>query len=251
MIILRFLVSGLAALALLVGLPARADTPVTIFAAASLRGALEAVLGDAHPAPVTVSYGGSGTMARQVAQGAPADLVILASPDWMDWLETHAPLLPGSRRDLLSNTLVLVGPKGAAALPDPDAVALLAALGDGRLAMGQRDAVPAGSYARAWLTHIGAWDALQPHLAETDNVRAALALVALGEAPLGVVYDSDALAEPGVDVLWAIPGDQHPAILYPAAAITPRGAALLATLSSPGAATTFARFGFTAAGPAL
>ncbi|MCR8827601.1 molybdate ABC transporter substrate-binding protein [Pseudosulfitobacter koreensis] len=215
---------------------------VTVFAAASLRGALDEVAALSADT-VVISYGGSGAMARQVAQGAPADLVVLANPQWMDWLHAQGVVAPDAAAPLLTNTLVLIGHSGPE-MPNPDADALLARLNGGRMAMGQRDAVPAGVYARAWLEHIGAWSTVEPHLAEVENVRAALALVARGDAPLGVVYGSDAGAEPKVSVLWRIPSEQHPAISYPAAALTPEGAQFMTTLRSPQAAAIFVRHGF-------
>ncbi len=230
---------------------ARADEPVTIFAAASLRGALEAALEGAE-ARTQVSYGGSGAMARQVAQGAPADLVILANVAWMDWLEARGLLEADSRRDLLGNRLVLVGPAGAAPLDGVEAEALLARLDGGRLAVGLTEAVPAGIYARDWMQAAGLWEALRPHLAETENVRAALALVSRGEAPLGVVYASDALADPGVEVLLEIDAALHAPIVYPAALVAGRGGAaaraVLDHLGGDAAGAAFAAHGFALAG---
>jgi molybdate transport system substrate-binding protein len=221
--------------------PLRADTaPVTIFAAASLRGALD-TLAQSFDAKVQLSYGGSGTMARQVAQGAPADAVILANATWMDWLETHAKMQPGSRQVIATNALVLIAPAGGPAT----GAGLAVLLGkDGRLAMGQRDAVPAGIYAREWLQSTGQWDAIKNRLAETDNVRAALALVARGQSPVGVVYASDAMTDPDVQVLAQIPADTHSAIVYPAAAFTPAGAAFLNHLTTPASQAIFATHGF-------
>jgi molybdate transport system substrate-binding protein len=230
-----------------IALPATAQQqpPLTVFAAASLRDALTRIAQEYH-AEVTFSFAGSGTLARQIAAGAPADAVILAHPDWTDWLQTRGLLQPDTLRDVAGGQLVVVGPAGAEPLAvPPDAVALIAALDGGRLAMGQRDAVPAGAYAREWLQHIGAWDALLPHLAETDNVRAALALVALGAAPMGVVYASDAVAEPRVQVIYAVPSDAHTPIRYPAAAITPAGRDFIALLSTPQAAAIFTQYGLT------
>ena len=221
--------------------PVAADsTPVTVFAAASLRGALDDVA-QSYDANLQLSYGGSGTMARQVAAGAPAEAVILANMTWMDWLEANAPLLMGSRQVIASNALVLIGPAGATATGS-DVLALLGP--DGRLAMGQRDAVPAGIYAREWLQSTGQWDGVVERLAETDNVRAALALVARGQAPVGVVYASDALADPSVQVLAHIPANTHSPIVYPAAALTPAGAAFLDHLRTPAAQAVFAAHGF-------
>ncbi|MFN3209623.1 MAG: molybdate ABC transporter substrate-binding protein [Roseovarius sp.] len=230
---------------------ARADDPVTIFAAASLRGALEAAL-DGAAADVRISYGGSGTMARQVAQGAPADVVILANVSWMDWLEEQDLLAGESRLDLLGNRLVLIGPEGAEPLTRPDAEGLLGRLDGGRIAVGQTEAVPAGIYAREWMQAAGLWEALRPHLAETENVRAALALVSRGETPLGVVYASDAQADTGVVVLHAIDEEMHAPILYPMARVAGRDSdaarTVVARLQSKSAADAFAARGFTVIG---
>jgi molybdate transport system substrate-binding protein len=141
--------------------------------------------------------------------------------------------------------LVVIGAVGADEITNPDGATLTRALASGRLAIGQRDGVPAGTYAREWLTHIGAWDTLAPQLAETDNVRAALALVAAGAAPLGIVYASDAQAEPKVKILYSIPADTHSPIRYPAAALTPAGRAFVEFLTSPQAAAIFRKHGLT------
>ncbi len=236
---MRYLAAFLFALAALTA-PVRAETPVTVFAAASLRGALD-VVAQSFGGAVRLSYGGSGTMARQIAAGAPADVAILASAEWIDWLAQNAPLLDGSRRIIATNELVLIGAADSAAT-DFDLVTLLGA--DGRLAMGQRDAVPAGIYAREWLQNTGQWDSVLHRLAETDNVRAALALVARGEAPVGIVYASDAVAESGVRILLRIPPETHSPIVYPAAALTPAGQMFLDHLVTPAAQDIFASFGF-------
>lgn len=198
---------------------------VRVFAAASLQGPLDAVA-ETWDQDVLVSYGGSGAMARQVSQGAPADLVILANTAWADWLIENAHA-PDTSRSLLSNALVVIGPRKAAALPDPAPNTIVARLAGGRLAMGQHISVPAGIYAQAWLSGIDAWTAVRPHLAETENVRAALALVARGEAPLGIVYASDAAASDAVSVVFEVPVAAHPPILYPALALTPEGSEFL------------------------
>ncbi|WP_341234067.1 molybdate ABC transporter substrate-binding protein [uncultured Sulfitobacter sp.] len=230
-------------LAFLVPLTAQAQpAEVTVFAAASLRGALDQVAND-FGAPVALSFGGSGTMARQVAAGAPADVVILANPIWMGWLVENGPTSQGAPIDLLGNSLVLIAPKSTTTVPDPTNIAGF--LGGGRLAMGQRDAVPAGIYAAEWLRATGQWNGLRDHLAETDNVRSALALVARGDAPLGVVYRTDALAEPDVRIAYEIPADLHSPITYPAAALTKAGAAFLAHLETPASRAVFAGYGFT------
>jgi len=224
------------------GTAALADPPpVTVFAAASLRGVLEDVT-ESYDSTLSLSYGGSGTMARQVAAGAPADLVILANTDWMDWLVDQGVVAGESTQAVAGNRLVVIGPAGTMPLGEPGLLPVQ--LGTGRLAMGQRDAVPAGIYARQWLEALGLWDSLQIRLAETDNVRAALALVARADAPFGIVYASDAAAEARVDVVFAIPPDTHDPITYPATALSPAGADLLAFLMSPATQSRFATHGF-------
>ncbi len=222
-------------------LPASAEP--RIFAAASLRGGLEAALNQSgHTA--SVSYGGSGAIARQVALGAPADLVLLAHPDWDEWLSDRL-VLDGKSTTLLENRLVLVGPAGSVPFASQPTVSdLTARLGEGRLAMGQRDTVPAGQYARAWLRHIGAWQAIESRVAEAANVRAALAFVARGEAPLALVYATDALAEERVVVLWNIAPDTHPQITYTARALSEQGQDLLGRLRSCAAQNAFSDHGF-------
>ena len=221
---------------------AQAEQPsVTVFAAASLRGTLDEVA-RGYDGDVALSFGGSGTMARQIDAGAPADVVLLAAPVWMTWLRDRGAIEADAVVDLLGNSLVLIAPADNNIAPDP--ADLAGALGDARLAMGQRDAVPAGIYAREWLEVTGQWEAIAPHLAETDNVRSALALVARAETPLGVVYRTDALAEPQVRILYDIPQDTHSPITYPAAALTDSGAAFMAHLQSDDARAVFARHGF-------
>lgn len=240
---MKYLASILIALAAMTTV-LRADVaPVTVFAAASLRGALDEIA-QSYVGKVSVSYGGSGTMARQAAAGAPADAVVLASADWMDWLVQNSPLSVEVPRIIATNELVLIG----AADNTATGMDLLELLGDdGRLAMGQRDAVPAGIYAREWLQNTGQWDALAGRLAETDNVRAALALVSRGQAPIGVVYASDAMAEPDVRILMHIPSDTHRQIVYPGAALTPAGVAFLDHLNTPASQAVLVAHGFGAA----
>lgn len=225
-------------------LPAAAE-PVSVFAAASLRGVLEALVAE-QETPARLSYGGSGTIARQLAAGAPADLVVLASPDWMDWLAAQGIKPAAPPRTVAGNRLVLIGPKGARPLDDAATLPDRLAASGARLAMGQRAAVPAGAYAHEWLTAAGLWDSIAPHLAETDSVRAALALVARGALPLGVVYATDAQAEPRVDVLYEVPADLHSPITYPAMALTPAGLRLLDTLTTDPARATWRAHGFQA-----
>ncbi|MEP2716514.1 molybdate ABC transporter substrate-binding protein [Pseudophaeobacter sp.] len=198
---------------------------VTVFAAASLKNALEEIRADFEATTgqtVALSFAGSSLLARQITLGAPADIYLPASADWMDYLQTEGHLVAGSRRDLLGNRLVLIAPRSSAqpifGFDDP---ALLAQLGQGRLAMALVTAVPAGIYGKSALQNLGIWQDLAPKIAQTDNVRAALALVAAEEAPLGIVYASDAQAEPRVVVLAEFPQSTHAPIRYPLALIPP------------------------------
>ncbi len=205
------------------GLPSFADK-ITVFAAASLGGALdelaEAFEGDTGH-EVALSFAGSSVLARQITLGAPADVFLSANADWMDAVEDAGLLADGTRRDFAGNALVLIAPAELAAptkLPvTPEEFA--AALNGRRLSMALVDAIPAGQYGKAALSHLGLWDTAEPHVAQTDNVRAALALVSLGEARLGVVYATDAQAEPKVRLVAPFPVETHPPITYPAAAI--------------------------------
>lgn len=249
----RLLTAALMACA--AALPGRADT-LTVFAAASLKTALDEVTeafavetGDR----VVASYAGSSALARQIQMGAPADLFLSANPGWMDLLETDGLLAPNSRTDLLTNRLVLIAPADSPlALDLTPETDLATALGRDRLAMALAEAVPAGIYARAALQSLGLWDSVKDRTAQTDNVRAALRLVALGEAPLGIVYATDASAEPRVRILATFPTGSHPPILYPAAILaegdTPAARRLLAYLQGETARALFRRHGFGIAG---
>lgn len=246
-----FRLAAAAALALASPAPLRAET-VTVFAAASLANALEEIetafeTETGHD--LVVSLAGSSALARQIQQGAPADVFISASVDWMDAIEADGLVEPGTRADLLGNTIVLIGfgpqePRSIDAGLD-----LPALLDGGRLAMALVDAVPAGIYGREALTSLGLWEAVAPRVAQSDNVRAALALVATGEAPFGIVYATDAAAEPSVGIVGTFPPGSHPPIVYPAAGIAGRVAApqdaFLAFLRSEPARAAFARQGFT------
>ncbi|SPH22061.1 Molybdate-binding periplasmic protein [Ascidiaceihabitans donghaensis] len=218
-----------------------AQAETLVFAAASLRDVLQDVA-QLSDTKVTVSATGSGTIARQVAQGAPADVIVLAHDQWMDWLETEGVVDPSHRHIVARNTLVVIGPAKSAALQAPND--MLDRLGTDRLAMGQRDAVPAGLYAKAWLQRVELWDKTKNQLAETDNVRGALAFVARGEAPLGIVYATDAQADINVSVVYDIPPQDHPPITYPGAALTPAGAEFLTLLKSEPAQLVFEQHGF-------
>lgn len=251
---MRVAVRLLALLALL-ATPARADDLV-VFAAASLKTALDAVAAEFAGATghrVALSYAGSSQLARQIALGAPADVFVSANTAWMDALETEGRLAPGTRRDLLGNSLVLVArDPGAGEIDLADPGALPARLGDGYLAMALIEAVPAGIYGKAALEALGLWADVAPQVAQVDNVRAALALVATGAVPLGIVYASDAVAEPRVHVVAHFPETSHSPIIYPVAAVAgrdgPATRAFLDHLHSEAARTIFEAQGFTWAG---
>ena len=230
-----------------------ARAPLTVFAAASLKESLDAAA-EAYRrrtgTPVRVSYAASPALARQIAQGAPADVFLPADREWMDHLASRRLLRVGTRRDLLGYALVLVAPR-AARMP-PVALArpasLTRALGDGRLALALTTSVPAGRYAKAALESLALWTPLQPRVVEAENVRAALLLVARGEARMGVVYATDARAEPRVRVLAVFPPRSHPPIVYPVAVIAssrhPAAADFVAWLRTPEARAIFERRGF-------
>lgn len=229
--------------------------PPTIFAAASLQPALDAmaqhgVLGS--PAPRLV-YAASSALARQVEAGAPADLFVSADERWMDDAAAHYAIVAGSRHDLLGNALVLVARAGSRTPVDlgHGAAPLLRILGrDGRLAIALPDSVPAGIYAEQALRNLGMWARLQPRLAMSRDVRAALDLVVLGQCPLAIVYRSDAVSEPGVRVLATFPAASHRPIVYPVAIVKghdrPAARTLLAELESARAAGVFRHWGFDA-----
>ena len=203
--------------------PTRAETaePTLVFAAASLKNALDAVVEDYSKATgrtVTVSYAASSALARQIEQGAPADIFFSADLDWMDYLADENLIAADTRTTLLGNDIVLVAPlDSAVAITIAPDFPLAAALDGGRLSMAQTESVPAGKYGKAALQSLGVWDSVAGSLAQADNVRAALALVSRGEAALGIVYASDAKADKGVKVVGIFPEDSHPPILYPVA----------------------------------
>jgi molybdate transport system substrate-binding protein len=240
---------------LLLWLPATAATArdLLVFGAASLRDALDAVIEEYQArggAPIRAAYASSSTLARQIEQGAPADIFISASPEWMDYVEERGLVREGSRADLLGNGLVLVAPLDSkTTLEIAPGFDLIGALDGGRLAMGDPDHVPAGIYGRAALESLGVWAAVAPDVARAENVRGALALVARGEAPLGVVYRSDAVADASVKVVDDFPQDSHPAIVYPIAIMADskhaETGALVELLESEAAGALFERFGFT------
>ena len=227
---------------------------LTVFAAASLKDAMDeagAAWQRRSGQVVRTAYAGSSALARQIEQGAPADVFISADQDWMDWLQQRRLIDARSRHDLLGNTLVLVAPARSNAQPlrlskGTDLRQLLGR--NGRIALALTSSVPAGKYAKTAFESLGMWTALQSRTAEADNVRAALLLVSRGEAPLGVVYASDAKADPGVRVLATFPAGTHPKIVYPVARIAssrnPHAAAFVHWLQSADADAIFRKHGF-------
>ncbi|MEM9786427.1 MAG: molybdate ABC transporter substrate-binding protein [Pseudomonadota bacterium] len=213
----------------LIGNAARAE--VVVFAAASLKEPVDAIAASFED--VVVSYGGSGTMARQVSLGAPADVVLLANDDWMNVLIDDGYVRADTVIDFASNRLVMVGQAEAADVAlEPESI--LMALDGGRIALGLTEAVPAGIYAKAALQSLGLWDAVAGQLAEVDNVRAALALVARGQAPLGIVYASDLRVTDQVRQVAVFPVESHPTIRYRGALTldaSPEAAAFLGFLT--------------------
>ncbi len=226
---------------------------VTVFAAASMKNAMDEIAAEwaeqaGHTA--TVSLAGSSELARQIQQGAPADVFISANIDWMDRLEADGLIDPESRFDLLGNSIVLIA-HGMEAEPVEIAPGfdLAGMLGESRLAMALVDAVPAGIYGKASLESLGIWEEVEPRVAQADNVRAALAFVSTGEAPMGIVYATDAVAGDDVTVVGTFPADTHPPIIYPAASIaasdSPLNAEFMEFLRSETARAAFERQGFT------
>ncbi|MEM1431241.1 MAG: molybdate ABC transporter substrate-binding protein [Pseudomonadota bacterium] len=236
--------------------PARsAAADLTIFAAASTGTALAEVTQsweDETGYEAVLSLAGTSALARQIAAGAPADVFLSANPEWMDTLEAASRIVPDSRYDLLGNSLVLIAPAGAPQIELTPPVDLRPHLSGGPLAMALVDAVPAGIYGQAALEALGAWSDVAPFVAQTDSVRAALALVAAGAAPLGLVYATDALAEPRVAVVARLPAATHPPIIYPVAAVaggnTAQAEAFLIHLRGASARAAFARQGFAVLG---
>ena len=224
-----------------------------VFAAASLKNALDDI-GAAWTAEtgrkVAVSYAASSALARQIEQDAPADVFISADLDWMDYLAARTLIKPETRQNLLGNRLVIIAPKAdARPLVLGPGFDLATALGGGRLAMADVNSVPAGKYGKAALEKLGAWDGVKGKIAQAENVRAALVLVSRGEAPLGIVYRSDAAADPTVAIVATLPEESHPPIIYPVA-VTQRsvgreGADFVAFLKSSTAVGIFQARGFT------
>ncbi len=225
-----------------------------VLAAASLQEALgdaaDAFAASGHPRPV-LSFAASPALARQIEAGAPADLFISADMEWMDHVERHGLLAPRTRVAFLGNRLVLVAPAASPLrLAIRRGLPLARALGNGRLAMADPDSVPAGRYGRAALQHLGVWESVSGRITRAESVRAALMLVARGEAPLGIVYATDAAATKAVRIVDTFPAASHPPIRYPVARLArstgPEAEAFRRFLLGPGAVEIFRRRGFVA-----
>ena len=245
----QLLSAGLALVLLPLANVGRAEERVMVFAAASLRNALDEVAGSFPGSRVLASYAGSSALARQIERGAPASVFISADDEWMDYLESRGKLEPGTRRNLLGNRLVLIAPAASGtSVRIERGMPLARWLGpQGRLAIGNPEHVPAGRYAKAALDALGVWNETKHRLAPTENVRLALALVARGEAPLGIVYATDARAEPNVRVAGRFDASLHPPIVYPMALVKGAGAqarAFAATLRQDSARRIFEKHGF-------
>jgi molybdate transport system substrate-binding protein len=236
-------------LLLLLSAPA-ALADVTVFAAASLKTALDEITEDYTATTgtrIVVSYGASSALAKQIAEGAPADIFLSASAAWMDDLADKALIQPDSRRDLLGNRLILIGGPSAEAVTIDAKLDLPGLLAGGKLSMATITSVPAGQYGKEALESLGLWASVESSVVQSDNVRAALQLVALGETPLGIVYASDAVAEPAVSVLGTFPEGSHTPITYPGALTMTADAdaeAFLDHLASPEAGAVFTANGF-------
>jgi molybdate transport system substrate-binding protein len=244
--------AALLAIAFTVHSAAAQQNSITVFAAASMKNALDAAnaaFSKTSGVKVVASYDASSALIRQIEAGAPADIFVSADLNWMDYAAQKNLIKNDTRVNLLGNTLVLIAPKDSkidnVTIGPGFDLAKLA--GDGRIATGDVKAVPVGLYAKAALEALGVWSSVEPKMAMTANVRAALILVARGEAPLGIVYSTDAKVEPGVKVVGVFPENTHPPIVYPVAATVNARldtAAYLTFLRSSAARTIFERYGF-------
>lgn len=231
--------------------PAAGAPPVLVFAASSLTNVMDE-LGQAFTAAtgiaVKTSYAASSTLAKQIEAGAPADVFFSADTEWVDYLEMHKLLKPGTRHDVVSNRLVLIAPLDSRVqVKIAPHFNLAGVLGDGKLATGDPDSVPVGKYAKAALQKLGAWDAVASHIVPAENVRSALAFVARGEAVLGIVYATDAKAESRVKVVDVFPESSHPPITYPLALTAGAHADAVrfaAFVTSPAGSRIFRKYGF-------
>ena len=229
------------------------DAKLIVFAAASLKDALDEVKAayqHQKGQEAATSYAASSTLAKQIEAAAPADIFISADLDWMDYLAKRNLIKPETRTNLLGNRLVLIAPADSTVrlAIGPD-FPLAKALGNGRLAIADPTGVPAGKYGKAALEALGVWSSVADRLAPAENVRATLALVARGEAPLGIVYQTDAASDKTVKIIGAFPENTHPPIVYPIAVVAtstnPGAPGYIAFLQSPVARPIFAKQGFT------
>jgi molybdate transport system substrate-binding protein len=233
--------------------PAAAAEKVTVFAAASLKDALDAAnaaWAKESGKEAVASYAASGALAKQIENAAPADIFISADLDWMDYLAKKNLIRSDTRLNLLGNRIVLVAARDTVKPVDiKQGFDLAGLLGDGKLAMGEPKSVPAGKYAMAALEKLGVWKSVEAKVAGAESVRAALALVSRGEAPYGIVYQTDAAADKGVAIAGTFPEDSHPPIIYPVAILAdsknPDAAAYIDFLKSDKAAPFFTAQGFT------
>lgn len=250
-LLLKLVVAAFAALPL--ALPAAAADKVTVFAAASMKNALDAANAEWQKETgneTAVSYAASSALAKQIEAAAPADLFISADLAWMDYVAEKKLIKEDTRSNLLGNRIVLVAPKDKAETVDiKEGFDLAGLVGDGKLAMGAVDSVPAGKYGKAALEKLGVWPSVEGKVAGAESVRAALALVSRGEAPYGIVYQTDAAADPGVAIVGTFPEDSDPPIIYPVAILadsqSPAASAYLDFLKSDKAAPFFTEQGFT------
>ena len=228
------------------------NSKLVVFAAASLKTALDDIntqwFGRTGKR-ATISYAASSALAKQIEQGAPADIFVSADLAWMDYLEQRKLIRVETRSNLVGNRLVLVAPKGSGLRLNVEAgLPLRSLLGSGRLAMANTDAVPAGKYGKAALLSLGLWDQVKDRIAQAENVRAALVLVSRGEVPLGIVYQSDAVSDPGVELVGTFPSSTHPAIIYPVAitanSTSPAAVDFLEELKSARSRASFEKQGF-------
>jgi molybdate transport system substrate-binding protein len=251
--LLRALLAALAVTcSILVSSPRVVAAEVTVFAAASLKESMDEQarrFAAATGNKVIVSYGASNALAKQIEAGAPADVFISADLDWMDYLDQRKLLAPNTRANLLHNTLVLIAPASSTStLKIGPNFGLAAALGSERLAMANPDSVPAGKYGKSALENLGVWKSVENQVARAETVRAGLALVSRGEAPLGIVYRTDALADKGVKVIDTFPSGSYSPIVYPIAVVANSNStaakALVEYLRSAPARATWERYGF-------
>jgi molybdate transport system substrate-binding protein len=251
------LVAAAAALTTPIGRASAQGKDTLVFAAASLKNALDEIAAQWRRETgkkVAISYAASNNLIKQIEQGAPADIFFSADLDWMDYGQQKNLIKPDTRTNLLGNRIVLIAPKDSAAKIDiRPGFDLAAALKGGRLAVGSVDAVPAGKYGKAALEKLGAWSGVKDKIAQAESVRAALLFVARGEAPLGIVYQTDAASDPNVKIVGAFPDDTHPPIVYPVAltkeTTNPDAAAFLNYIKSPAARPAFEKQGFIVLGP--